>query len=289
MREVKVTDKDYFPTLVAMANENNEITTEISNGKPLDQFLAKRFNLSKSTVQALLSTWEREGRITMEKHVLTGKISGIRLLDFFSRQKSNNKTLVLIDLENIRLNTDFLREKFSMTAGFDRIQRQIIQDIGGEIVYVFIFASPHLTSTEAETFYKEGFYVVLCPRVKTKEGESKDTVDEILMEFLKDSIKTIPNLTHICLGSGDKDFCQALRKALRKGLKLIIVAGSLTSLSSDLIDLADTNPLTGKKMVYIFSPVADYPSVIDYMQQEESCCFLFLLFGLDKLFIIAII
>jgi len=176
----------------------------------------------------------------------------------FRREKSQNKILLLIDWENIRLNTDFLaRERVSMIAGFDRIQRQIVQDIGGEIVGVFIFASPHLTSTEAETFYREGFYVISCPRVKVKDEKDKDTTDEVLIEFLKDTIKVIPNLTHICLGSGDKDFCQTLRKALRRGLKLIILAGSLSSLSPDLIDLADSNPLTGKKMVYIFSPTAD--------------------------------
>ena len=173
--------------------------------------------------------------------------------------KKENRIVFFLDLDNLRLNTDFLTEKqISITAGFDRIQRQIIKDIGGEITRVFVFASsPHLTSTEAEAFYNQGFYVIACPRIKSKEGEDEDTVDELLMEFLKEEVSLVPGITHICLGSGDKDFCRALRRVMRKGLKLIVVARDLSSLSQDLIDVADTNPLTEKKMVYVFSPTAD--------------------------------
>lgn len=168
------------------------------------------------------------------------------------------RVIFLIDLDNLTSNTDFLREKqISITAGLDRIQRQIIKDIDGEIVRVFVFASSYLTSAEAEAFYYQGFHVIACPRIKTKEGGKKDTVDELLMEFLEEEIRLVPGITHICLGSGDKDFCRALRKVMRKGLKLIIMAGDLSSLSRDLIDVADVNPLTGKKMVYVFSPTMD--------------------------------
>lgn len=170
-----------------------------------------------------------------------------------------HRMMFFLDLDNLRTNTAFLEARqISLIAGLDRLQRQIIQDIDGEIVRVYVFASsPHLTYTEAEAFYKQGFYVLVCPRIKTKAGEDEDTVDEQLMEFLKEEIDLVPDLTHICLGSGDKHFCRALRKALRKGIKLIIVAGDLSSLSQDLIDVADVNPRTGKKMTYVFSPTAD--------------------------------
>ena len=174
---------------------------------------------------------------------------------------SKRKSMIafFLDLDNLRSNTDFLTQKISITGGFDRIQRQIMKDIGdGEISRVFVFASsPHLTSAEQEAFYNQCFYVIVCPRIKTKEGNYRDTVDEQLGEFIKDELNLVPDITHVCLGSGDKDFCRALRKVMRKNIKLIIMAGNISSLSRDLIGLADVNPLTGKKMVYVFSPTAD--------------------------------
>lgn len=168
-------------------------------------------------------------------------------------KKKKKKIIMLIDYLNISINAGVLPLESPLITILDRIQKQIIQEVGAEIVNVFIFAPPHLTSTEMDAFYREGFYVISCPRIKTKEGKEKDTTDEILIGFLKDVVPTISGLTHICLGSGDKDFCKALRGVMRKGLKLIIAAGDLKSLSPDLIELADINPLTDKRMVYLFS------------------------------------
>jgi len=163
------------------------------------------------------------------------------------KRKKENEILVLIDWLNISLSL-YPAGQLELTD-FDRLIKKISREVG-EIANVFVFA-PNLTSREGETFYKQGFYVINCPKVKTKEGEDKDTTDEILINFLKDVVPDISGLTHICLGSGDKDFCQALRNVIRKDLRLMIVAGNLTSLSSDLIELADVNPLTHKKMVYL--------------------------------------
>lgn len=165
--------------------------------------------------------------------------------------------LFLIDWSNLSLErTNFQTKKLSLTAEFDRVQRKIRDDLGGEIVWVFIFAPPRLSLDEATTFWQQGFFVIHCPPIKTKEGEIRDTTDHYLMEFLKRIIEREPDLTHIVLGSGDKDFCQAMRQALRKGLKLIIMAGDLSSLSSDLANLADKNS-KGKRMVYLLSPATD--------------------------------
>jgi len=166
---------------------------------------------------------------------------------FAVKRKKTNKILVVIDWLNISLSL-YPTGQLELTD-FDRLIKKISREVG-EIANVFVFA-PNLTSREGETFYKQGFYVINCPKVKTKEGEDKDTTDEILINFLKDVVPDISGLTHICLGSGDKDFCQALRNVIRKDLRLMIVAGNLTSLSSDLIELADVNPLTHKKMVYL--------------------------------------
>ena len=165
------------------------------------------------------------------------------------KREKTNKILILIDWLNISLNL-YPAGQLELT-NFDRFIKQISREVG-EIVNVFVFA-PNLTSREWETFYKQGFYVINCPKVKTKEGEDKDTTDELIIKFLTDVVPTISGLTHICLVSGDKDFCQALRNIMRKGLRLIIGAGDLSSLSSELIELADVNPLTHKKMVYVLS------------------------------------
>lgn len=256
MSKSRVTNTDYFPILVALANEQNEIDDTLSKGKPLEQFLAKRFSLSKPTVNSLLSTWENEGGIVVEKDVLGRFIRKIKILSISPRQKEKNKILVLIDFENLQKNLKTTApEKFSIAAGFDRLCKQIAREIG-EIINVFVFVPPHATSPAGETFHKLGFFTILCPGIENKKGKKIDTTDETLIALGKKIINQIPDLTHLCLGSGDKDFSPLVREAIRKGLKIIVVAGDLTSLSSELIKLADQKA-DGLKMVYLFSPTED--------------------------------
>lgn len=252
------TRKDYFPSLVALANEDNEIDNILFNEEPLEKLLAKRFNLSKPTINALLSTWKEEGRIAIEKEALGRFIRKIKIVNLSSRQNEKNKILALIDFENLRRNlTTIAPEKFSMTAGFDRLCKQIAREIG-EITNIFVFIPPHAaSSTWGEAFHKLGFFTILCPEIEDKKGGKRiDTTDETLIAFSKEMINQIPGLTHLCLGSGDKDFGTLVREAIRKGLKIIVVAGSIGSLSSELINLADKKP-DGSKMVYILSPTED--------------------------------
>lgn len=170
-------------------------------------------------------------------------------------KKKNAKILVLLDWSNIFLNIP-PSEKLSITAGLDRVQKKIAQEVG-EIALIFIFSPLHLTSMETETFYQEGFYIIECPKFRTKERSDKDTTDEILIKFANDITPLMPGITHLCLGSGDRDFCEMLRKAFRKRLKIMIITGDLTSLSPDLIELADINPSTGRRMVYVLSQSLD--------------------------------
>lgn len=180
------------------------------------------------------------------------------MLSMFRKEKRANKILVLIDFENLQRNIEvsLFPEKFSMIVGFDRVIRQISQEIG-EIINVFVFMPPQPAYLYGETFYQEGFYTIVCPKIRDKKGEERDTTDEIITNFGSKMIDQIPDLTHLCLGSGDKDFSPLVRSAIRKGLKIIIVAGSISSLSSDLIRLVDINPDTKKKMVYLFSPTEE--------------------------------
>lgn len=170
----------------------------------------------------------------------------------FGRKKPI-KILMVADWDNLIYNLKMpAPEKLSKIAGLDRVQKEITQEVG-EIVDVFVF-TPHLIYLDSETLYNEGFYIVLCPRVRTKTGtEDRDTVDETIIKFVNDMVTRMPDITHICLGSGDKDFCRMLRGTIRKRLKIMLMVGDLTSLSADLIDLADINPLTGTRMIYILS------------------------------------
>lgn len=171
-------------------------------------------------------------------------------------KKKPNKILVVLDWDNLNINLRMpLSEKFSIMTELDRVQKKITQEVG-EIINVFVFASPYLIAVNSESLYNEGFYIVLCPLVRTKTGtEKKDTADETIIKFTNDMIAQMPDITHICLGSGDKDFCRMLRGAIRKRLKIMIIAGDLTSLSDDLIELADINPTTKDKMAYILSSI----------------------------------
>lgn len=170
--------------------------------------------------------------------------------------RNKKKVLFLIDAENIEKNVGTpMPGRFSRVEGFDRIIKEIAQEVG-EILPVFAFCSPQVASLWGEDLDELDFYPVYCPRIKGKDLKERDTVDEKLKKFAVEMINAIPDITHLCLGSGDADFIQLVRKAIRKRMKIMIVAGHLTSLSNKLIKLADKDS-AGKRMIYLFSPTED--------------------------------
>ena len=180
------------------------------------------------------------------------------------KKTKENKIVMLVDFENLLTNFEISSPtSYSVEAGFDKVTKEISREVG-EITDVFIFVPPHLSSLWGETFHKQGFFTIYCPKIKTKDEGEKDTVDSILTEYGKREITKNPDLTHLCIGSGDKDFASSgeknfvplVRAAIRRGLKIIVVAGSLKSLSPELISLADSKP-DGSKMVYLFSPTKE--------------------------------
>jgi len=134
--------------------------------------------------------------------------------------------------------------KTSAVEAFDKLVTKIVTEIG-PIINILVFLPTHPSNIWAATYRKLGFFPVVCPRVPVKEGseEEKDTVDETLTEYSEFAIEHIKELTFFVLCSGDQDFASLLRKAKRKGLKTVVVAGSTKSLSKELIDLADTTML----------------------------------------------
>jgi hypothetical protein len=174
---------------------------------------------------------------------------------FRKKGDKKKKILILLDFENIQRNIRMTAtpEDFSVVTGFDNLLKKISSEIG-EISNIFVFAPPHTAYKCGEDFYELGFFTIFCPRVKDKKGREIDTTDDILIKFGRKIISQLTEYTHLCIGSGDKDFAPLAREAIRQGLKIMVIAGGLSSISSELIKLADTNPITKKKMVYIFSP-----------------------------------
>jgi len=168
------------------------------------------------------------------------------------KKEKKNTILFLIDWENIIRNIiSGDPENFSLSLGFDNLMKNLAQL--GKIGSVFVFTPPHIAPSHLELLVKLRFFPIFCPKVKDKKGEESDSTDNMLMDFGRKMIEQMPKLTHLCLASGDKDFLPLIREAIHRGLKIIIVAGDTKSLSDELIDLADKNPATGEKMVFLFS------------------------------------
>ena len=166
-------------------------------------------------------------------------------------EKSREKILMLIDWDNLSLNMD-LPPSESRVESFNQLIKQITQEVG-EIAIVVVFLPPNLGHLVAEDMYELGFFTVICPKIKDKEGVRQDMTDRTIIDFGKKMIALIPDLTHLCLGSGDKDFIPLIREATQKGMKIIIVASSARSLSRELVGLTDEKD-DGKKLIYLFSP-----------------------------------
>ncbi|MFC1630241.1 NYN domain-containing protein [Patescibacteria group bacterium] len=150
-----------------------------------------------------------------------------------------------LDLENLveALSLHIEDEKQpSLLYRLDDLVKRISREFG-EVVGGFFFLPPHLVNRWTEILRPLRFFFVVCPKVIDKQKKLEDTADETMIEhirFLKDNIE---GLTHICIATGDQDFAPVIRETVRKGLKIIIIAGSYKSLSEELKRLADKDML----------------------------------------------
>lgn len=165
------------------------------------------------------------------------------------KKKTRSQGVMLVDLENLIDSLPFSSpDRFSIEEGFRRIIRRIAEE-KREITDVFIFAPEHVLTTWDEELHDLEFFMVRCPKIRTKDGKDfQDTTDAILIRFGK-RIINLPDIDFLCLVSGDRDLMPLIRTAERKGLKKLIVTGSIKSLSKHLIKAAD--------QVYLFEPVKD--------------------------------
>lgn len=165
---------------------------------------------------------------------------------FLRGQKREPRGIMLIDWDNLLINLRLPSpDEVSLIGGFDKVIKDIAREFG-EIIDVFVFLPPQPAYIWGETLHKLNFYPIVCPKITDKEGEEQDTVDDTLIRFGERDIENTKNLSFLCLGSGDKDFSPLVRRAMRRGLKIVVVAGSTKSLASELIDLADR--------IFIFEP-----------------------------------
>ena len=234
--------KDYWLEILRLADAQGRIQTP--NQQSLVRYLTNKLSVSRPRVQSLLSKWEKEGKIQLEKN-RTEKPIG---LQFFPKKalpssaeisKELERGVILIDWENLLQSMEpTISEGPSVSQIFLKLIKKISREIG-EVISVFVFAPPHLASVWGETFHEKGFFIISCPKVTDKKGEEKDTVDEILIDF-GGKVTQNMNLSYLCVGTGDRDFSKLYLEVIEKGLKTITVAASEKSLSSKLISLSDT-------------------------------------------------
>ncbi|MDD5145504.1 MAG: NYN domain-containing protein [Candidatus Pacebacteria bacterium] len=168
----------------------------------------------------------------------------------FNKKVKRNRVLIFLDFDNLFINFKFSRPSF--IDELNKALRQIAKEIG-EIIGVFVFAPYQTQITFGETLYKENFFLIVCPKVKTKDGQEKDTTDEIIIKLGEKMISEMPAITHFFLGSGDSDFETLLKEASLHGLDTGIISSDLESLSSNLIPHINRKPNTKEKMIYILS------------------------------------
>lgn len=243
MTDQMPTSKDYWTDIISLVDEKREIKPD--NGKPLDEFLAKKLGLSRPTVRSLLLNWEKQEKIAIERNLLLGRLVKLNL----RQAVGGNKILILVDLENLQVN---INTPFSLIERIDNIRNQIAKEIG-EIINIFVFTPFHLASVYGKSLQDLGVFTIVCPKVRTEKNGEVDTTDETLIKFGEKQISQIPELTHLCIGSGDEHFAPLAEEAKKIGLKIVIIAGNLRSLSPKLIKLAEKKP-SGGKSVYFLSP-----------------------------------
>ena len=179
---------------------------------------------------------------------------------------SGNLVRICLVLDQDNLNRNTIRPThvgYSMPAGFQRLRKRLEQI--GPIVFPVIFGPRRSISLELGILQAEGFWPIPCLGKREnvdRLGHGEDTVDARIIAFIQEVLPQMTETTHLCLGSGDHHFAPAIEdlKRRRPELKVMLVVGSFDSLSPDLQKLADRDPKTGKKMIYIFSPTVEEPA-----------------------------
>lgn len=182
-----------------------------------------------------------------------------------------NKIAVFIDYDNIKMNMKTNPpEKLAEGLGYERLKSWLSKT--GEIVAIFIFAPAVTIFANIEFFYKLGFIPIACPMLPQKVKEERvlygietekneelrpiNKTDEVLINVAETIINLMPDITHICIASGDHHFIPVAKLAKSRGKKVMIVIGSYRP-SKKFLDFADRDQLANRRMIYLFNPIRD--------------------------------
>lgn len=177
-------------------------------------------------------------------------------------EEQQSDMAVIWDWENTAMGIrerEYTEKDYDLSAGFYGVKQW--WDSIGKVIRVFMLSPMHKIYGFDEVFQNQKFSIVLCPKITKVISagvvEYEDTTDASIITLGEFCVGYIPSIRYLCLGSGDKHFIPLLEYAKSRGIKIAILHGNESSLSSAMWDIADKHPKTGKKMVHLFSPIRE--------------------------------
>lgn len=184
-----------------------------------------------------------------------------------------NKIAVFLDYDNIKINMKTEPpEKLSEEIGYKRLMNWLSEF--GEVIVVFVFAPAITIAAYIQFFYELDFISVACPvfyrtkkedpsllnEIELQEYEPEEIIsinktDDVMIKTAEMVIDNMPDITHICIGSGDGDFLRIAEMAKIKGKKVMIFFSNYRP-SRELVAFADKTSVN-KPMLYLFNPIRD--------------------------------
>ncbi len=152
--------------------------------------------------------------------------------------KGTNQVDAFIDWENIRRRlSDNYVEKVSIDQVMEAIKK--VADEIGELRQATFYGDFTLRREEARVIERKTHFRI---RNVLRARSGKEQTDPVLITELMELIYTPHDFNSILLCSGDSHYCEPIRKASIKGIKVYICAVGVDA-SPDLISLAPLYPI----------------------------------------------
>lgn len=189
-----------------------------------------------------------------------------------SPKSVTGQVLLLLDWDNLYygLLNRFKVGEMEIENRIGKLIKCINEEMGGLMGgYGYLFAPEHLSAPHQQIFTKLGFRLFICPKRRfdkptknEKTGDmvmEQDTVDETIIWFAETMIGH-PNFKTICLASADNDYAPLFEELGKIGILRALAPPAINSLAKTrettrLVDLADINPATQKKMVLMLDAI----------------------------------
>ncbi len=197
-----------------------------------------------------------------------------------SSSSETNKIEAFIDWENIRhrLSDNYI-EKVSVEQVMEAIKR-VANEIG-QLRQATFYGDFTLRRVEAQSISRKAQFDI---RNVIRPRGGKDQTDPVLITELTVALFTPQDYNSILLCSGDSDYCEVVRKASIRNVRIYVCAVGL-DVSSDLVSLAPLYPIeryldvqlsrkvSGEQMLTGLSPRdiarwAKFVSILDSMESK---------------------